>query len=132
MLDNSQVSFNGSVHQLNRLSRKLSYGKIVTEVISNQFCHVPAKIGGELANFRKLKDGRFYVDLAKPAEIKKGRVLIEVSGIGTTKAGAARDFLNRIKNGVRLVTDACGFARAEYFVQQGKHGSEIKRLNTSV
>lgn len=131
-IDNSQVSFNGSVHQMNKLSKKLSDGKTLTKVIGDQLCYVPAKVGGELANFRKLDDGRIIANLANYTEIKDGVILTGLSGTGKTKAGAARDFINRIKDGVRLVTDAYGSERAEYFVKQDKNGLAIKKLNTSI
>lgn len=131
-LNNSQVSFNGSIHQLNRLSKKLSDGKTITKLIDGEYCKVPTKIGGELANFTELTDGRIYVNLAKPADIKNGDFLVALAGIGKTKSEAARDFLNKIKDGVKLVTDAYGSARAEYFVQQGKHGLDVKTLNIKV
>jgi len=116
MLNNSncsQVHFTGSVHQLNKLSKKISNGK--------------------LAEFRPSDHGTYYASPANFVPKKQGNLLNYFLGVGKTKAAAARDYLNQVKNGVTLVVDSNSpDKKVEYFVQQGKRGIEVKKLNTSV
>lgn len=119
--------FIGPIQQLNRLSKKLSDGKILTKIVDSDFCNVPARKGGEPARFIKLDDGRFSVDIANPAEIKQGGLLISLHGIGKTKIEAAKDYLNRIKDGMTIVV--FGNERSEFLAKRSKLGLKIVKLN---
>lgn len=130
-ISNSQVSFSSHrhpVHQLNRLSKALSAGKTLTRLTEEGLKHIPAAKGGELAVFKPLDNGRKYVDLAKPAEIKRKGILESLCGSGKNNAGAAKSYLARISDGDILVTDVYGPTRTEYLVKKGSHGIELKLL----
>lgn len=112
--NNNNVHFTGPVHQLNRLSKKIS---------------------GKPADIHLNPNGVYEVYLNKLTWIKDDNHcdLVRIYGLGKSPKAAAKDFLDQVKNGCTLVVDKVypPINRKEVSVKAGKQGLEMKVLRNS-
>lgn len=113
-IKNDNVNFTGSIHQLNRLSKKIS---------------------GKPADIHLNPNGVYEVYLNKLTWIKDNNNgdIAWIHGTGKTPKAAAKNFLDQVKNGCTVVADKVypPINRKEVSVKAGKQGLEMKVLRNS-